>query len=366
MTAATAVAALLDEGLERGFFAGAAALVAAPEGILAEQYRGAARLEPALERREAAADTLWDLASLTKPLAGAASILALADARQISLDDPASRFSDALRKSRFEGVTLRRLMAHQAGLSPWFPCYVRGEGRAAYRRTLADVDPAGPPGRAVAYSCLGYLILSDVVELVADQALDTFFRARFSGPLGLSADLLFSPEGADRARAAGGETDDATEGRMTADLGLAYAGFRSGVVNGEVNDGNAYRRGGGVALNAGLFGTARAVAAAGLAWLVRDARLLAESSIAGAVANATAGREEDRGLGWQLASTKGGAGEGLPASSFGHTGFTGCSLFVDVERGRVYVLVSNRLHPIARAVDMNAFRRRFHALAAAL
>ena len=366
MTSTDDLVALLDEGLERGFFAGASATVAEAGGIVAEVYRGSARILPEAELRDASPETLWDLASLTKPLAGAALVLALAADRQLGLDDPAARFSDAFRKTRFDGVTLRRLLAHRAGLAPWFPCYVRGEGRAAYVRTLAEVDPDGPPGRAVAYSCLGYLVLSEVVERVAARPLDRLFAERIAGPLGIASDLLFAPEGGDRARGAGGEADDATERRMVADRRLAYAGFRTGVVNGEVNDGNAYRRAGGVALNAGLFGTARAVAAAGVAWMTRDARLLPESLIAEAVSNATPAAEEDRGLGWQLASTKGSAGEGLPPSSFGHTGFTGASMFVDPEGGRVHVLLANRLHPSARAADMNAFRRRFHALAAAL
>ena len=137
-------------------------------------------------------------------------------------------------------------------------------------------------------------------------------------------------------------------------------------MNGQVNDGNAYRRGNGVALNAGLFGTAAAVAALGRAWLVRDERLLPERLFALATANATAGLGEDRALGWQLASTGGSAGEPLGPAAFGHTGFTGASLFVDPVRGRVAVLLANRLHPDARDMEMNAFRRRFHEIAAAL
>ena len=97
-----------------------------------------------------------------------------------------------------------------------------------------------------------------------------------------------------------------------------------------------------------------------------DGRLLPERFFALATENATAGLGEDRGLGWQLASTAGSAGEPLGPAAYGHTGFTGASLFVDPERGRVAVLLANRLHPDARAVEMNAFRRRFHEIAAAL
>jgi CubicO group peptidase (beta-lactamase class C family) len=359
----SAIRGLLEEGIDHGFFAGAAAVVLEESAPLLELYMGDARVEPQGERFSASATTLWDLGALTKPLAGAATLLAMAEGHLLSLDDPLRRFGDLYKKTKFEGVTLRGLLAHSAGLPAWYPSYVRGEGRAAYRRTLAALDMAAPPGRTVAESCPGYLLLAEVAERALGAELDRFFRERIARPLGLGADLLFALEGEDVARAAGGERDDATERRRVAERGLSYVGFRRGVVNGQPNDGNAYRRAAGVSLNAGLFGTARATAAAGAAWLLRDGRLLRESSIEDAIANATRDREEDRGLGWQLATTKGSPGDALSARAFGHTSPTGSSLFVDPEARRVFVLLTNPLHPDARASDMDAFRRRFHEAA---
>ncbi len=367
MTPADGLAALLDEGIERGHFAGASALVVSETGTLLERHAGDARVEPAGERRTAGPDTLWDLASLTKPLAGAALALQLASEKTLSLDDDVSRFEDRWRKTFLEGVTVRSLLTHSAGLADWFPVYSKGEGRRAYAATLGSLDSAAPPGAKVIYSCLGYLFLAEIVERTASAPLDILFRERIAGPLSLSRNLLFSPSSSeDLSRAAGGERDDATERRMVAERGLRYGGFRTGVVNGEVNDGNAYRRGNGVSLNAGLFGTAAAAAEAGRAWLRRDARLLPERLFAEAAENRTAGLGEDRGYGWQLASTPGSAGEPLGPRAFGHTGFTGASLFVDPARGRVAVLLANRLHPDARPAAMLEVRRRFHAIAAAL
>jgi serine-type D-Ala-D-Ala carboxypeptidase len=367
VSAKQGLGALLDEGLERGFFTGASALVVSESETLAERHAGDARVEPAGERRAAGPDTLWDLASLTKPLAGAALVLSLVGEKTLSLDDEVGRFEDRWKKTFLEGVSVRSLLAHLGGIVDWFPLYSKGEGRLAYARTLGELDAAAIPGAKVIYSCPGYLFLSEIVERVTGAPLDALFRERIATPLHLSENLLFSPSfSEDLARCAGGERDDATERKMTADRKLRYGGFREGVVNGQVNDGNAYRRGNGVSLNAGLFGTAGAVAALGRAWLTRDGRLLPERFFALATENATAGLGEDRGLGWQLASTKGSAGEPLGAAAYGHTGFTGASLFVDPDRGRVSVLLANRLHPDARPVDMNAFRRRFHEIAAAL
>lgn len=373
------LAGLLEEGLSEGLFPGVGAIVLEGERLLDEAYLGTARLGTGgtTGSTEAAAtgSTLWDLASLTKPLAGAALALLLDADRSLSLDDPIARFSDLYRKTGFDGVTLRLLLLHAAGLPAWTPCYVRGEGRTAYRRTLAALDLEAKPGSAVTYSCLGYLLLADVLETVASAPVDVQFRDRIAVPLGVAGDLLFlPPDGSDSARAAGGEEGDATERRMVAELGLSYAGFRQGVVNGEVNDGNAWRRGAGVSLNAGLFGTVRAVARAARAWLEEGGGVLPGGAVAEALRAATPDGSPRRGLGWQLASEENAAGAALPPSAFGHTGFTGASVFCDPERGRVAVLLGNRLHGLrgegaaagGTPPDLNPFRRRFHALAASL
>ncbi|MEO6325358.1 MAG: serine hydrolase domain-containing protein [Thermoanaerobaculia bacterium] len=364
MSGPDAVRSLLEEGVDRGFFPGAAAVVSGESGPLVQWDIGEARTHPPEERRAVLPDTLWDLASLTKPLAGTALLMALAQDRSLILDDPLSRFHDLFKKMKFSGVTLRHLLTHTGGLQAWYPCYVGGEGRGAYRRTLADLDSIAAPGREVHYSCLGFLLLAEVVERVGGAELDLQLRDRVTAPLGLADDLIFFPQAKDLSRAAGGERDDATERKMVAERHLRYHGFRSGFVNGEANDGNAYHRAGGVSLNAGLFGTAAAVAELGRAWLVRNPRLLSETSIADATRLATEGLAEARGLGWELASSPESAAEALSPESFGHTGFTGSSIFVDPERKRVFVLLTNRLHPDARSVDIKDFRSRFHRAAA--
>ena len=156
MSGAASLRALLDEGLERGFFAGASALVVSESETLAERHAGDARVEPSSERRAAGPDTLWDLASLTKPLAGAALVLSLVSEKTLSLDDCVSRFEDRWKKTFLEGITISQLLAHTAGLVDWFPMYSRGEGRAAYARTLGELDAAAIPGTKVIYSCPGY------------------------------------------------------------------------------------------------------------------------------------------------------------------------------------------------------------------
>ena len=144
---------------------------------------------------------------------------------------------------------------------------------------------------------------------------------------------------------------------MTAALGLSYPHFRRGIVWGDVHDGNAYRRGG-VAAHAGLFGTARDVWSLARVWLANPGPEFVEDR--------TPELPEARGLAWQL---KRGAGSAIPEMSdraFGHTGFTGTSVWIDPGASRVSVLLTNRVHPEVKPADFNEVRRRFHEVAAGL
>ena len=138
---------------------------------------------------------------------------------------------------------------------------------------------------------------------------------------------------------------------MTEALGLSYTRFRKGVVWGEVHDGNAFRRGG-VAAHAGLFGSAEDVWKLARTWL--------DSERAEFQRDSTPECAEARSLAWQGRRGAGSAIERMSPRSFGHTGFTGTSVWVDPEPGRIFVLLSNRIHPEAREMDFNAVRRRFH------
>ena len=154
------------------------------------------------------------------------------------------------------------LLTHTSGLAAWFPLYARGEGAAAYRRTLGGIEPETLPGAAVVYSDLGMLVMGDVLETFFGAPWDRLFTDLVAIPAGSGARYL----PAEPARCAATEQDDATERNMTAALGLSYAHFRTGVVRGEVHDGNAFRRGG-VSAHAGLFGTPEDVWRLARPWL---------------------------------------------------------------------------------------------------
>jgi len=338
----------LEEERERGSFPGGSALVGTSQEILAAAAAGDAAVDP--KREALTRETLFDLASLTKPLA-TGGLARLALGRGLSLDDPPGRFFSEWKKTCYEGITVERLLTHTSGLPAWFPLYARGEGAAAYRRTLAQIEPESPPGRAVVYSDLGLLAAGDILESLFSTTLDRAFDELVAAPAG--SDARFLPPRAGECAAT--ERGDRVERRMSAERGISYAGFTDGIVRGEVHDGNARRRGG-VAGNAGLFATAEDVWKLARPWLDPSARELFAS-------DRTAELPEARGLAWQLAR---GAGSAIPEfseSAFGHTGFTGTSLWIDPAKDAIFVLLTNRIHPEAREESFHPVRQRFHRAA---
>ncbi len=337
------LADFLRSEIEAGQFPGGAALVGTADGILESAAAGHAALVPAEAPLEQ--ETLFDLASLTKPLAtGALFALSGLD----PLDSP-GKFFPAWKSTRYAGVTLESLLTHTSGLPAWYPLYARGEGAAAYRRTLASIELEARVGSAVIYSDLNFVLLGDILELHYAAPLDRAFAELVAGPAGSGARFLPLDPGGTAAT----EKGDATERKMAADLSLAYPHFRAGVVRGEVHDGNAFRRGG-VAGHAGLFGTARDVWMLSRAWLDTPRTALAEDR--------TPDLPEARGLAWQGRRGAGSAAEGMSDRAFGHTGFTGTSVWIEPSNGRIAVLLTNRVHPEVKPGNFHEVRRRFHAL----
>ncbi|MFY9550531.1 MAG: serine hydrolase domain-containing protein [Thermoanaerobaculia bacterium] len=342
----SALAGFLEEEIAAGSFPGASALVATADEVLAEAIAGEACREPAGE--PVTTETLFDLASLTKPLSTGA-LVATAGAA-LPLDAPPGRYLPEWKQTRYDGITLEHLLTHTSGLPAWLPLYTQGEGPAAYRRTLARIEPEEVPGRRVIYSDPNFLLLGDILERVLGGALDGLFSEAVAKPAGSGARFL--PEAGTPCAAT--EKGDRFERAMVAARGLSYAGFREGVVRGQVHDGNAFRRGG-VAGQAGLFATARDV------WLLARQWLAPERAAFGA--DRTEGLSEARGLAWQGRRDAGSAIPEMSPDSFGHTGFTGTSVWIDPAREWVLVLLTNRIHPEVKEIPFNEVRQRFHRAA---
>jgi CubicO group peptidase (beta-lactamase class C family) len=351
------VAALLERARRAGWTPGGAAgwiEAGRRDPVVVAVGRAAVAPSPV----DATPATWFDLASLTKPLVvGCLSLLAI----RWGWFGLATTVGDVLPEAAgrpISAATIGQLLTHTSGLPAWSPIYALTEGRPE-RALDAVVDlPMVDPGTRVVYSCPGFLLLGWMLERRGGAALDALFADHVLRPLGLSDELGFRP-GPDRPVAAGASAPDA-ERTLVRDCGLDPAWVPQ-VGRGLPDDGNA-RFLGGVAGNAGLFGSAAGVLGLARIYIERDG-LLRGGEIDAASANRTTGREQARGLGWQLAGSPGcSAGPSLDRASFGHTGFTGTSLWIDPTRGAAMALLANRVHPGHRSTDLHPLRRRFHRL----
>jgi CubicO group peptidase (beta-lactamase class C family) len=215
----------------------------------------------------------------------------------------------------------------------------------------------------VTYSCLGFILLGIVIERLFDRTLRELAGERLFSPLGLR-DSHLVPDFALRERIAPTEFGNAHERSMVRDRGLTFGGFREALIHGEVNDGNAFHMGG-VAGNAGLFSTATDVVRLGSTWLDGGDAILSRALLAVATRNHTLGHGESRGLGWLLrGESKSHPAAPMSRGAFGHTGFTGCSVWCDPQRGVVVALMTNRIHPRVGPTSIQAIRRRLNDIVA--
>jgi serine-type D-Ala-D-Ala carboxypeptidase len=383
--------ALLERAAVDGAFGGAVALIALAGDVVAHWAVGDAQTVP--DRRPMQLDSIFDLASLTKPIAGATATLVLLEDGVWSLDDTVAKFIPEFAANQKQVVTLRHLLTHSSGINGWSATYTRARDPEAALAFICGLPLGYAPGTDVQYSDIGYSVLGHLIRRVTGEGLDALLARRVFRPLGM-ADTLYRPPAALRPRIVATERGNRYEQAMVRSLGESFDDWRNPdvVQVGEVNDGNTYYALGGVSSHAGLFSTAADVFRFASMYLGWRAGVLARATLAEAVANQTAGLPKARGLGWELlrkgrqareewapspaaarvhpaarydAPSPRPYGDLLSGRTFGHTGFTGTSMAVDPESGLVIILLTNRTHPDASNDRITSVRPRFHNLIAA-
>ena len=349
---------LLSE-IELGSFPGVACVVGDSSGVVLERVHGHAVLKP--EKIEADADTIWDVASLTKPLITATLVLQSSASGAIRLEDRAAEYVPGLERTDKRDITILDLLTHRAGFEAWYPLYVEGTGDEAYLETILQRPLAYPRGSKVIYSCLGFILLHQLLERIHASTVERMASDQIFAPLGLERSM-FNPPASLRPKIAATEWASVSEREMVRQRGLEFEQFRESMIWGEVNDGNAFYMGG-VAGNAGLFASARDVFEITRAYLDGEESLLPESLARKSRENHTPALDENRGLGWQLRIPR----EDHPSfvlsdDAFGHTGFTGTSVFADPTRDLIVVILTNRLHPSAGPTNTHYIRRNVHQI----
>jgi len=317
----------VEEALAARKMPGCVVLIGRRGKVVFEKAYGRRQVEP--EPLPMTLDTVFDLASLTKPVATATSVMILAEQGKIRLDEPVARRLPQFAAHGKENITAVHLLTHQGGLIADNPLSDYRDGPEKARERLFALKPVAPPGAKFIYSDVGYLVLGELVRGVSGKRLDEFARERIFEPLGMK-ETGFLPSPELRRRAAPAEKRD---GQW---------------IQGEVHDPRAFALGG-VAGHAGLFSTARDLARYAQMLLGRGAyggvRVLQESTVAQMITPHSVPKGF-RGLGWDMRTGySSNRGESFSPRAFGHGGFTGTAMWIDPELDLFVIFLSNRLHP---------------------
>jgi serine-type D-Ala-D-Ala carboxypeptidase len=335
---------------------GAAWWVGQGQRVLSRGAVGRVAIEPEAEAVQL--QTPFDLASLTKPLATASLFALLEQEGAIDPQAPLRHWLPELDASPYAELRLETLAVHAGRMPAWHPLFAGASSVEGYLQQIANLEPATGPGETL-YSDLGYVALGAAVARAANRPLDRLFAERIARPLGLRRTAFAGSAGSAFGDAAATERGSHYERELA---GAAARGFawRERIPRGTVHDTNAWALGG-IAGHAGLFGTAEEVARMALELLrpqalglgVRARSRLLEPSGPGA----------DRTAGFELARRAAAARGVLPDAAPGHTGFTGTSIWIDPARERVFVLLTNRIHPRVPSRPFHVVRRGFHRAA---
>jgi len=347
----------LDKAIDAAEMPGAVVLAEMRrDGELLEHasVRGLAVVRP--ERIPVARETIFDLASLTKVLATTTAVLLLCQDGSVALDDPVARFLPHFGEMQKEGVTLRHLLTHSSGLRPWRAFHEPLLERERKKGERIIGTPAAKEwviesicrsalvhecGTAAVYGDLDFIILGAVVEAVSQQSLEVFCRDRIFGPLGLARTGFVPSQGE------GSPPDSARRGFAATE----NCPWRGRIIWGEVHDPNASVMGG-VAGHAGLFAPADDVLRFGRTvldtWHGRS-DALPRDLLRGFLTRQNLPEKSDWALGWDTpTSGRSSSGRLFSKNSVGHLGFTGTSLWIDLDREAIVVMLTNRVHLVAK------------------
>ena len=342
-----AVDAVIQQSISDGTLPGAVLVVGHDGQVIYRKAYGSRALEPRHELMTL--DTIFDLASLTKVIATTTAVMQLVEQGKVRLNDPVAKYLPEFAQNGKEDITVRQLLTHYSGLQPDLDLKASWEGKeTAYRMALAET-PDDPPGSKFSYSDINFIVLGELVERVSAETLDVYCERHIFLPLKMTH-TRFAPPAAWRTRIAPTQYDE-----------------NEHMLRGVVHD-PTVRRMGGVAGHAGLFSTADDLAKFAQALLNGGGGILSALSVEKMT------RPEQppsapvlRGFGWDIDSPfSSNRGDLLPVGSYGHTGFTGTSMWIDPTTQTYIILLTNAVHPRGRGNAIALRSKVATAVAAAL
>ena len=333
---------VVQRGVEERAFPAAVVEVGTRGEVLWQQAFGRLDYDP--DSAPTQNSTIFDLASLTKVMATTSLVMRLVERGALGLHHPIRRWIPEWRGKDRDDVTLRSLLTHSSGLTAWLPFYRDHTGRQEFQHAICSLPLEYPPDTQAIYSDLGFMLLGFIVEDAGgdsfrDQAIQLLSTLT-------SAPLMFNPPAQLRRSIAPTEHDP----------------WRGRRLIGEVHDENCWALGG-AAGHAGLFGTAQAVGDFARVMLAAlkgtDARLAGADTVRLFVKRSAAATGS-RALGWDTMLPTSSCGTKMSTSAFGHTGFTGTTLWIDPEREVYVVLLTNRVNPTRENTAIQQIRPALH------
>jgi CubicO group peptidase (beta-lactamase class C family) len=334
---------ILDNGIEERAFPAASVAITHSGKLVALKALGRFTYES--DSPDVATDTIFDLASVSKVVATTTMAMILYDRGLLDLEAPLAGIIPefAGEDKRRRDVTIRMLLVHSSGLPAYEKLYLRATTRDALLQEAFSVALKYDPETHAEYSDIGFILLGVALERIANQSLDRFCQIEIFGPMGM-AHTTFNPPASWKSKIAPTADDRA---------------FRKRIIQGEVQDENASVMGG-VAGHAGLFSTARDIAAFADAMLAGGAPIVRPETVTFFTRRETQPAGTSRALGWDTPSSPSQSGKSFSSSAFGHLGYTGTSLWIDPHRKLSVTLLTNRTWPDCSSQAIKESRPRFH------
>jgi uncharacterized protein YbbC (DUF1343 family)/CubicO group peptidase (beta-lactamase class C family) len=327
----TQISEAVENAIHDGEIPGAVILIGNKDSIIYRKSFGYRSILP--QKIQMTPDTIFDLSSLTKVIATTTAVMQLFEKGKLRLEDPVSLYWPEFKANGKEKITIRELLTHYSGLNTGLNLKTKWSGYNTALKKIIDEKPVSPPGTRFIYSDINFIILGELVQRISGQKLDKYCAEHIFKPLGMN-DTVFNPSSSLRSRIAPTQ----------------YQSQSKKMILGVVHDPTAYRMGG-VTGHAGLFSTAGDLA-------IFAQMLLNKGSYTGieilspltvekmTIPQTPPNSMVSRGLGWDIDSPfSSNRGELFPVGSYGHTGFTGTSIWMDPVSGIYVILLTNRVHP---------------------
>jgi len=319
---------LIHRYMELKTFPGGVLLTGDDKEILIEKAYGYRAIFP--EKEENSADTIYDLASLTKVIAIVPAVMRLLEEGEIRLWDTAERFLPEFSKEKKREVRIFHLLTHTSGLPPYSNAWRYSKNPEELKEELLKTELLYETGSNTVYSCLNFIFLRYIIEKIIQDSINDYLKENIYSPLDMR-DTCYLPEEKER---------------------IAPTCQRDGeILRGKPDDELAYYQRG-ISGNAGLFSTARDIYKYARSLINPDYSIFSPYTIALFTREHISFKDEKRGLGWMIKSISSSCGDLFSNRSFGHTGYTGTSVWVDPERNIIVIFLSNRTHLSRKVVSL--------------